>query len=328
VKRAVLLILLIAAIGGGVLLIKNHRPDAKPAEEKPAEESRIKHDENGRVLISMDDETQGNMGILVAKPSAAQLSLELKGYGRVVDPAPLALLVTELALAQAVYTASSNELARVKSLAPLGNASERVVQAAEAVAQRDRLAIVSAQERLRLTWGTGVVGQKDLPGFVQELTSQNSALVRIDLPAGEILKSAPSGARIVTLSSNWAEVVFLGTASNVDPQTLGQGSIFLLKPNKLRLVPGEPVTGYIKLPGEPLAGVTVVSDAVVRTEGGGWVYVLNSGGDGFIRTGIALDHPTEGGWFVGKGVTTEDYLVVTGAQTLLSEELKASLKPD
>jgi len=41
-----------------------------------------------------------------------------------------------------------------------------------------------------------------------------------------------------------------------------------------------------------------------------------------------LDHPIEGGWFVSKGVTTEDYLVVTGAQILLSEELKASLKPD
>jgi hypothetical protein len=327
VKRAVFVIILIAAIGGGVLWIKKHGADARPAVEKPAEESRIKHDENGRVLISMDDETQGNVGILVTKPSAAQLASELKGYGRVLDPTPLAALVTELALAQAVYTASSNELVRLKSLAPLGNASERVVQAAEAAAQRDQLAIISAKDRLRLAWGTGVAEQKDLPGFVQALTSQSSALVRIDLPAGETVKS-PSGARIMTLSSNSAEVVFLGKASNVDPQTLGQGLIFLLKPNELRLAPGEPVIGYVKVPGEPLAGVTIPSDAVVRTEGAGWVYVMNSGGDGFIRTGIALDHPTEGGWFVSKGVTTEDYLVVTGAQILLSEELKASLKPD
>jgi hypothetical protein len=41
-----------------------------------------------------------------------------------------------------------------------------------------------------------------------------------------------------------------------------------------------------------------------------------------------LDHPADGGWFVTKDVTTNDYVVVTGAQTLLSEELKASLKPD
>ncbi len=327
-KRAVFVIILLAAIAGGVLWIKNHGADPKTAEEKPAEESRVKHDENGRVLISMDDETQGNMGILVAKASTAQLSPELKGYGRVLDPAPLALLMNELALAQAVYTASSNELVRLKTLAPLGNASERVVQAAEAAAQRDRLAIISAQDRLRLTWGTGVAEQKDLPGFVQGLTSLSSALVRIDLPPGGILRSPPSGARIMTLSSNLAELVFLGTASNVDPQTLGRGLIFLSKPNDLRLMPGEPVIGYVKIPGEPLVGVTIPSDAVVRTEGAGWVYIMNSGGDGFIRTGIALDHPTEGGWFVSKGVTTEDYLVVTGAQTLLSEELKASLKPD
>src|SRR5256885_16939745 len=116
VKRAVFVILVIAAIAGGVLLVKKHGADAKPPEEKPVEESHIKHDENGRVLISMDDETQGNMGILVAKPSAAQLSPEFKGYGRVLDPAPLALLTTEIALAQAVYANSSNELVRVKSL--------------------------------------------------------------------------------------------------------------------------------------------------------------------------------------------------------------------
>lgn len=102
-------------------------------------------------------------------------------------------------------------------------------------------------------------------------------------------------------------------------------SIFLLKTNALELLAGEPLTGYLKLPGEPLAGAVVPHAAVVRAEGGGWVYVLNSGGASFTRLPVALDHPVEAGWFLTEGVTTNDYVVVTGAQVLLSEELKASI---
>ena len=36
----------------------------------------------------------------------------------------------------------------------------------------------------------------------------------------------------------------------------------------------------------------------------------------------ALDQPTEAGWFITKGVTADDYVVVTAAQQLLSIELK------
>jgi hypothetical protein len=76
------------------------------------------------------------------------------------------------------------------------------------------------------------------------------------------------------------------------------------------------------MPGEPLAGVIVPRDAVVRTEGAGWTYVLNAAGDAFTRIGVPLDHPTEAGWFMAKGLTSSNSVVVTGAQQLLSLELK------
>ena len=323
------IIALLALAGAAILWLRKGADPAKAEEAKPAaEESRVKHDENGRVLIKMDDETQGNMGLLVEKPVAAQLRPELKGYGRVLDPGPLSALVTELASAKAAYGASSNEFARLKLLSGDGNASQRALQTAEAAALRDQLAVHSATERLALAWGRGVMERSDLLAFVQSLASQNAVLVRIDLPAGESLNAAPDGARIVGLSGNSAEAEFVGAASNVDPQTLGRGSIFLIKPNGLRLLPGEAVIGYLKIPGDPLAGVLIPSNAVVRTEGAGWVYTVDTGGDTFTRIGVALDHPLEGGWFVNKGVTTNDYIVVTGAQTLLSEELKSLLKPD
>jgi len=335
VKRAIILVILIAAgFAGGVLWMKQRQAAPPAVAEKsaattapPDEEAagpQISRDTNGNAVISMSDETQGELGILVKSLAAFQMSPELKGYGKVLDPAPLAALVTELATAGAAYTASSTELARLKTLEGQGNASVRALQTAEAAAQRDRLAVQSAKERLALAWGKAVAEQKDLPAFAQSLIALDAALVRVDLPVGETLKEPPTGARLATLSGQAAEAEFLGPAASVDPQMQGRGSIFLVKPNSLPLTSGESVVGYIKIPGEPLAGVIVPREAVVRTEGAGWIYVLNSAGDAFTRVEVALDHPTEAGWFVAKGVSAGDYVVVTGAQQLLSMELKGA----
>ena len=332
-KRAFLVVIFVAAgFAAGVFWMEKHAAAPPAAGESPAaapapadEEAagpQVSRDTNGNVVITMSDEMQGDLGILVKSPAAFQMNPELKGYGRVLDPAPLAALMTELASAVAAYTASSRELTRLKTLEGQGNASARALQTAEAAAARDLVALQSAKERVALSWGKEVADQKDLPGFVQSLTSMQAALIRIDLPVGETLQSPPAGARIATLSGNSADAQALGMAPSTDPQMQGQGFIFLLKPNSLRLAPGGAVVGYLKMPGEPLAGVIVPRDAVVRTEGAGWTYVLNAAGDAFTRIEVPLDHPTEAGWFMAKGLTANNYVVVTGAQQLLSLELK------
>jgi hypothetical protein len=52
------------------------------------------------------------------------------------------------------------------------------------------------------------------------------------------------------------------------------------------------------------------------------MHVPNGGGEGFTRIEIPLDHPTEAGWFMSKGAAATDHVVTTGAQQLLSIELK------
>ena len=199
---------------------------------------------------------------------------------------------------------------------------DSALQTAQAAAQRDRLAIQSVQERLTLSWGKAVSDQQDLVAWVRALISLEAALVRVDLPVGDALKTQPTGARIDTLSGQSAEAEFLEPAPSVDPQMQGRGFLLLLKPNSLGLTAGEAVVGYLKIPGEPQAGVIIPRDAVVRTEGTGWVYVLNVAGDAFTRVQVALDHPMEAGWFVTKGVGAGEYVVVGGAQQLLSFESK------
>ena len=83
----------------------------------------------------------------------------------------------------------------------------------------------------------------------------------------------------------------------MEPQTLGRGAILLQRPNTLGLMLGEAVTGYLAMPGDPVPGVLIPDTAVVRTEGRGWIYVMNKGSDAFTRLEMALDHPLPGGWF-------------------------------
>ncbi|MGA2557315.1 MAG: hypothetical protein ABSG04_13680, partial [Verrucomicrobiota bacterium] len=334
---AILIIVLIAAgIGGGVWWYLHQAPATPPAADKPAdaaEGTHVTHDEQGNTVISISDEDQSDAGIVLGHPTAGTWSREVKGYGRVVDPAPLAALVNELVSAQAAASATALEWARQRTLSAQSNTSARVFQAAEAAAQHDQLAIQSVRDRLTLAWGATLAGREDLTNFVKLLTARQAVLLRVDLPGGESLPTPPPGARVVTLSGRTTQAGFVSPVTEVDPLIQGQGFIFSIQPNELALAPGQAVTAWLQIPGDPLAGVIIPRDSVVRLEGAGWVYVMNKdkGGEAFTRKKIPLDRPTDNGWFVeaaAGGVKTDDYIVITGAQTLLSEELKASLSPD
>jgi hypothetical protein len=236
----------------------------------------------------------------------------------------LAALMADVATAEAAYSVSSNELVRMKTLDSQGNASARALQAAESTALHDQLTAKAARDKLALSWGTELADRAKSSEFVESLTSMKSALVRVDMPAGEVLAAEPASARVVRLSGESADAAFVCPVSSVDPQVQGRGYIFELSANALRPLAGEAVTAYLKVPGEPVNGVIVPREAVVRTEGKGWVYVFNENGESFTRREIPLDHPTDGGWFVANGLNAGQHIVVTGAQTILSTELSGA----
>ena len=292
-------------------------------EQPVVAKSRVKLGTNGEALVMLDSETQKRIALSVGPVSSTRLEPELKGYGRVLDPAPLAALAVELASAQAALGASQKEFDRLKSLNEEKNASDRALQAAEAAAQRDQILVESVRTRLTLAWGKAVAERTDLPAFVRSLTSLESGVVRIDLPAGEATKASPTAARIVVASAedNPVPAQLLGPAPSVDPQMQGRGFLFLVKAGLPTLVPGRAVTGYLRLPGEAQNGFLVPDSSVVRHGAQVWVYV-QIGADTFTRRKISLDHPTENGWFVQEGVAKDERVVVSGAQALLSEEQK------
>lgn len=296
--------------------------------EEAAKSSTVSSPKEGtrfEATVKLDAETQTNLHLKVEPLPAAKIPREVKGYGRVLDPWPLAELYSELATAQAELAASEKEYQRLKTLAAQDNASARALQAGLAAAERDRLRVQSTRQRIALSWGETILNRSDLRGLVGRLVAVEALIVRIDLPAGESLGEAPTQARIMTLRDETATGRFLSRAPTTTTQMQGQGFLFLLETNSLQLAPGSAVTGYLKLPGEPLRGVMVPRSAVVRYQQRAWVYVQTSPNT-FERNPIPLTHPSGSGWFVTHPLKTDTRIVVDGAQVLLAEELKSQIQ--
>jgi len=292
--------------------------------EKTAEpESRVKHGTNGETIVTLDAATQKLMGLQFSTVPSAQLSPELKGYGRVLDPAPLVSLLADLAAAQAASAASAAELERLKTLAAQSNASQRSLQAAQATAAHDQSQVESTRLRLLSGWGPAISGRADLPDFVRSLGTLTTVLVQLDLPAGQPVNALPISARLLTLAdeSRALPAEFLEPAPNVDPQMQGRGFLFLASSNSFHLAPGAAVAGLLQMPGAAQSGADLPRDAVVRFNGASWVYLVKSEQE-FERREVRLSAPLGDGWFVQQGVKPEDKVVTVGAQELLSEELK------
>ena len=165
----------LAAASGGISTITPPRPPETPAAAAD-EGTHVTHDEQGNTVVSMSDDDQGDAGIVFGNPAAGQWSQEVKGYGRVLDPAPLAGLLNELVSAQAATNATAREWERQKTLSAQTNTSARALQAAEAAAQHDQLAVQSVRDRLALAWGATLAGRNDLTDFVQSLTARQAVL--------------------------------------------------------------------------------------------------------------------------------------------------------
>ncbi|HZL79499.1 MAG TPA: hypothetical protein VFC17_11660 [Candidatus Limnocylindrales bacterium] len=332
-RRWKLVIALLIAVGviAGLLIaylqMSKEREKEGETEKVVAAKSRVRLGTNGEAILTLDAETQKRIALRVEPVSPARMDPELKGYGRVLDPAPLASLAADLDSARTALAASQKEFERLKSLNEQKNASDRALQVAEVTTRREQIQTEALHAQLVLTWGKAIAEQPDLTAFVHSLISLGSVVVRIDLPAGEVLSAVPVSARVFTSNaeSNAISAEFLGPAPNIDPQTQGQGLLFFVKTNPTRLVPGTAVEGYLRLPGENLNGFIIPDSAVVRFADQGWIY-LQTGQETFTRQKISLDHPQESGWFVQEGINTNARVVVSGAQALLSEEQKYQIK--
>lgn len=230
--------------------------------------------------------------------------------------------------------------------------SDRVVEEAEAVVKGDEAKLAAARKNVAQleaaakaqAGGAGPIELSGRAGEVVEILAHpgesvesgqailrvvrfDSMLVRVDVPAGEMLDQRISTARIAPVGHEEQTVrgERVSLASTVDPKTLGEGFVFRVAGWGGTLRPGAAVTAYIQVPGKASKGVLIPYTAVVRFGGKAWVY-REIADDKFSRQEIVLDRSSSRGWLITRGVAAGDPVVTAGAQLLLSEEQKSQIQ--
>ena len=261
----------------------------------------------------------------------------------------------ELEGAKASVASLTKEVTRLKELnAENQNISDKAVQDAEAQFTGEEAKLKSAQASVELITAALQTGsnahagdlQVSKGGQVVEVAAQpgesvqaGQALLRVSrfdhlfarlyVPPGQSIPAAPIHAAIYP--ADQAEIAIpayrVALAGSIDPRYQGQTWLFRLAPGKIPLRPGEAVTAHVAIPGPVIKGVLIPSSAILRYQGETWVYVEKESGE-FVRVMAALDQPGENGWIVRSGFVPGDRVVVSGGQTLLSEEMKSQLESD
>jgi hypothetical protein len=297
-------------------------PEGAPKEEEKPEE----------FVVKLEKEKWQALEIEKAEPEKTELRPQRLAFGRVLDPTPLVTLDGELAAAEAALAASRAEHERTQKLLAAGeNTSRKVAETAEAQFRADEIKADSLRRSARIEWGPAfaALDAAQRREFVEQLVRGDTSLIRVDILPGDALAEQPRSARLLVLGREQqpVETTNITPAADVDAKTQAQGFILRVENAPFPLRPGMALTAWLELPEKPRAGFVIPRSAVLRHDGRTWVYVQEEE-EKFVRKPVTLDTPLEGdkGWFVpenGGGIKADDVLVVTGGQSLLSEELKA-----
>jgi hypothetical protein len=228
-----------------------------------------------------------------------------------------------LSAAEAQYRRTSRLYAEQK------NASLRDLQTAQASYLADKSQLEALEQQLRNSWGEEVA-QMDPLGrsrLVSALVDRREAMARVTAPIGNQLDDAPRVAEIAVLGHEAqplkARAVY--AAPTVVPTFQGQTFLVLIAAADFPITPGTAVSARIPISGTFEQGVMVPRSAIVRYAGNEWIY-RELDGDRFVRLEISPAEITDRGYFVTENLAPGTPIVVTGAQTLLSEELKAHIQ--
>lgn len=180
---------------------------------------------------------------------------------------------------------------------PLTGASGQVV----AVLARPGEAVESGQEILRIA-------------------SVGRLVARAWIPPGEPLLEPNPAARILALGREDRPLrgIPLGRGN-------GPGQVLMYRIEDPALRPGMAFQAWIISQGDPQKGVVVPRSALVRVAGKTWAYVQIDE-PSFARREVVGARPVADGWFVPQGFTPGQRVVTSGAQILLSEELKSQIQ--
>ena len=288
--------------------------------------------ENGEVILTMDEQAQKRMGIELS-------ALKTVSNRPEADVPATVLSVQDLSSFRNSYVSAlfqiekqrvdigvaRKEYDRVKSLFDADqNISAKALESAEGNLRALETEERAAEQELALQgsmaeqqWGS-VVAKWAMDGSpeLDRILGVRDLLVQVTLPfdqhsvaAQTVLIEVPGRTR--------TEATLISPFPRVDPRIQGRSFLYSA-PAQPDFTPGVNLVAHLAV-GTAARGVVVPGSAVVWSEGKAWAY-LQTGARQFSRREVAADAPIDGGYFVVNGFSSENKVVIRGAQSLLSEE--------
>jgi hypothetical protein len=297
---------------------------------------------DGRAIVRVDAQSQAASGIRTQALDAARYEASVHVYGSVVDIAPLLELrgqylaaVGEQRALRASVSAARLEYQRAQSLYEDDrNISEQALRDAQSRFQVALARFTSAQSResvlrdsLFADWGpvVSVWATKANSASLEPLLSRRSMLVQLVFPY-ELPRSAARDKLMlapVTARSDAVQARFVSEAPRSSLAVPGNTYFYIVEGADLRI--GARVIARVATDDTSIDGVIVPNEAVVWHAGKSWVY-RKQDAQTFGRYEVSTTRQLADGWFESNGLHPGDQVVVSGAQLLLSEELKFQIR--
>ena len=297
----------------------------------------------GIPAVRIAPEAQALAGIETARLAHLSVTPEIAATGEAVDIQPLLglraryrELYFEAEEVQVRLDAANREYQRLQALyADDAGIAMKTVQQAEtewraAQAERNRLwaGLDELKGRALGAWGPVLAKWAfDGGGALDRLARLEDSLVVAALPVGVSLVDGIDGAQLAAdgRRANARPVVYLSPAPHPGGAVAGETHFF--RAGGVSLPAGLRVALWIPAAAEPIEGIGLPAQAVVRALGRAWAYVRVDE-EHFVRREVALDHASRDGVFVVDALDADDEVVVTGTVAVYAEEFRSQIRDE
>ena len=296
---------------------------------------------DGVIRVHVSRKAQQGSAIVTRPLVAYSLQARTEIYGSVISIQALVeqrarylAAQNEIKVVQASLTRSAAEYQRMQELfRDRQMVSLRAVQAAESEWKSDQAKHASSESEVaniraavRQQWGEAMShmalgASREFDGL---LSGQQ---VLVQLSWGTQNSAPPATLRIAQVGNSEKPVVatFVSPALQADTEVAGRTFWYRAPGAGLRV--GMRIAAKLEDPSGARSGVSVPFTAQVWHAGKAWVYV-QSDAETFERREVATGESTGDGWFNSDAFKPGDAVVVSGAQLLLSEELRYQIKDE
>ncbi len=315
----------------------------EPAYEEEIQGGSTAGEIDGRAVVRVSAASQAASGIAVREVQAAASEESIEAYGVAVDIQGLLetrgrylVALGELRARRAALAAAEAEYQRMQLLhRDDRNVSEQALRNSEARFRSESAQLAAAQaalnalgDGLRSAWGEVIAGWVQNPDsrVLRRLLERRDHIVLIAFPLDLPRSAAHAAVSVapVTARDKLRRARYVSEAPRAEAGLPGQTFFYLVDGADLRA--GTRIVARLGAGAPKQSGVLLPREAVVWHAGKSWSYVRR-GEDTFARYPVKATRELGNGWFNPAGdLNPGDEVVVSGAQLLLSEELKFQIR--